>query len=568
MFINATTTPQSAQVSVTPRQWALWYLFCAVLLWLYVSPLLFYDGSLQFNTDEANYVWKADHISRDLGILASERAWRRHPPLIPAVVGLLAKLTSLQDAILVTTKTFALIGIVMVYILGVQLKGPIAGLVAGVFLAGDPTYRALSNKFLLDIPLMILFVICASFLVRGGRYRVWAVGAGILALFVKDYGVLVLIFALACIGWDFLIGRGWRPAAVAGTVLGLSVIVLIPLGYLQKHIPCCDPQRWLRWLSWHVHQAQFKGWHILDNSVGWLVPGLSKRYLVLVLLPAVPLIAKMLSFSPSRVNVILFAWIAVILGPFLANRASEERVILLFAPALYLIVGVAVAQGLRLVKTPALARTLIAISLLGCVSVLLLAQRNPEVLYYVQCRFRAYYPTGEWIGQNVPRSAGVVFTRSSHQVRFYAKSDFERDGGIFYGKDEWTGIPQTVAEFQQVLDRTDKSAYLIVDIEEKPDPRWLYPPRRDAAEAIHALGFGVVHVVWVPVGERCDIPEWPYYSELLSFLKRLNLPLYRNDGGRKERIDAVIFKRNGMPANSQGAGLLPHERLESSNGGG
>jgi hypothetical protein len=299
-----------------------------------------------------------------------------------------------------------------------------------------------------------------------------------------------------------------------------------------------------------------------------LAPGLHKRYLALLLLLAVPFIARMLFFSTGRMNVILFAWLATVLGPYLGSYASEERVILLFAPALYLIVGVAVAQGLSLVKTPVLARSLVAITLAGCVSVLLLAQRNPEVLYYLQCRFRAYYPTGEWIEQNVSRSAGVVFTRSSHQVRLYAKSDFQKDGGIFYGEDEWSGIPQTEAKFRQVLDRTDKSAYLIVDIEEKPDPRWLYPPRRESAEVIDALGFGVVHVVWVPVGERCDIPEWPYFSQLPGFLKHLQLPLYRDNGGVRERIDAVIFKRNETPRKAQGAASPMYPRLENTDGAG
>lgn len=540
MFINAKTT-QGIQASATPTQWALWYAFCALLLWLYASPLLFYDGSLQFNTDEANYVWKADHISRDLSVLSSERAWRRHPPLIPVIVGLLAKLMPMEVAVLVATKTFALVGLVTVYILGVQLMGPVAGLIASALLAADPTYRMLSNKLLLDIPLMILFVICASLLVRGGRYRVWAVATGILALFVKVYGVLVLVFAGAYIAWEFFIDRGWRPAVVLGIVLLSSAATLLPLGYYLGHIPCCDL---LPWLSWLAHQAQLRIWSILDNSVGWIAPGLQKRYLALLLLLAIPFVAKMLSFSPARTNVILLAWIATILLPFLVNYSGDERVILLFAPALYLVVGVSVAQGLRLVGTPVLARSLFAVSLLGCVAVLLMAQKNPEVLYYTECRFRAYHPTGEWIRQNVSRSAGVVFTRSSHQVRLYAKSDFEKDGGIFYGHDEWTGAPQTVAEFRRVLDSTDKTAYLIVDIEEKVEPYWLYPPRRDAAEVIHSLGFDVAHVVWVPVDARCDIPEWPYYSELPGFLKHLNLDLYRNTGATRERIDAVIFRRN------------------------
>jgi hypothetical protein len=566
MFISTATTSQDARVSVTSRQWVLWYLLCAVLFWLYASPLLFHDGFLQMNSDEANYVWKAQHISRDVGILASEQAWRRHPPLIPAIVGLLAKLMSLHAAVLVTTKTFAVIGIVLVYLLGVQLKGPVAGLIAGVLLAADPTYRGLSNILLLDIPLMILFIVCAWFLLRGGGCQVWAVGTGILALFVKDYGILVLAYALACIAWDFLIDRGWRPVAVLGLVLASSLATFVPLGYFQGHIPLWrHSYEWFAWFSWLGNEAQLKGWGILDNSLGWMVPGVQKRYLGLVLLFAFPFVFKMMAFFPVRTNVILFGWIAAILGPFLFSYTGDSRVILLFAPALYLIVGVCLAQGLRLVRTPAIARSVFAVLLLSCVFLLLMAQRNPGLAYYIKCRFQSYYPTGEWIRQNVSRSEGVVFTRSPHQVRFYAKSEFERDGGIFYGKDEWTGIPWTVPEFQRVLDRTDKTPYLIVDFDEKIDPPWFAPPNRDVAETIHALGFDVVHVVWVPADAVCDRPDSPYYSELPGFLKHLGLPLHRDTGATRERVDAVLFRRNGRPPPT--TAFVPATRALQGNGG-
>jgi hypothetical protein len=544
MFISSLIARQDACVSAASRHGALWYTLCFALLWLYVSPLLLQDSFLRMNSDEANYVWKAEHIARDLGTLASEQAWRRHPPLVPAVAGLLAKVTSLETAVLVTTKSIALAGIVMVYILGVQLKSPMAGLIAAVLLAADPTYRSLSNKLLLDIPLMLIFVVCASLLVRGDGYKFWAVGVGILALLVKNYAVLVLVFAVACITWDFLINRGWRPVKVIGAVLASSAVILLPIGYYQGHIPCCD---WLAWGEWLQHEAQLKIWSILDSSIGWMVPGIPKRYLGVLAVLTVPCVIKMLSYSKSRANVILVAWIATILTPFLFAYTGDARVILLFSPALYLIVGVCCAQALGLVRTPAVTRSLSGILVLGCAGVLLLAQRNPEVLYYTNCRFRAYYPTGEWVRRNVSPLGATVFTRSSHQVRFYAKSEFEKDGGIFYGYDEWTGIPWTVSDFERVLIQTEKPAFLIIDIEEKADPPWLFPPTRDAADAIQALGFQVAHVVWLPVGELCDIPNAPYYSELPGFLKQLGLPLYRNAGTTREMVDAVIFKRNRRP---------------------
>lgn len=544
MFISTTAAHQDDQVFATSRQRVLWYLLCAVLFWLYASPLLFHDGFLQLNSDEANYVWKAQHISRDVGFFATEQAWRRHPPLIPAVVGLLAKVMPLQVAVLVTTKTFAVIGIVMVYILGVQVGGPVAGLIASVLLAANPTYRGLSNILLLDIPLMTVFVVCALLLLRGGKCRVWAVVTGILALLVKDYGVLVLAYVLGCVTWDFLVGRGWRPVAVVGIILGSSVAVLAPLGLFLRHIPCCDA---LAWLSWLAQVAQPKIWHILDNGVGWLVPGVQKRYLGLLLLLAVPLVLKLLSFYSVRVKVILFAWIGAILGPYFLSYAVDERVVLLSAPAWYAILGACVAHGLRLVTTAAMARSLVVVLSLGCFFVLRMAQSNPGTLYYIKCRHRANYSTGQWIQQNVPNSGRVVFTRSPHQIRFYANSEFEKDGGIFYGNDEWTGIPRTVNDFRRVLDKTEKTSFLIVDFEEMPDPRWLSPPNRDAAEAIDALGFEMVHVVWVPVDGVCDRPNSPYYSELPGFLKHLKLPLYRNAGSTREQVGAVLFKRNRMP---------------------
>lgn len=542
MFMSSLMARQESCVSITRKQWVLWYAVCAALLWLYVFPLLFQDGFLRMNSDEAHYVWKAEHIARDLGTLATEQAWRRHPPLIPAIAGLLAKLMPLETAVLVTTKSIALAGIVMVYILGVQLKSPMAGLIAAVLLAADPTYRSLSNKMLLDIPLMLLFVVCASLLLRGGRYKIWAVGVGILALFVKNYAVLVLVYAFACIAWGLLTARGWRPAKIIGVVSAAAAITLLPVGYYQGHIPCCD---WFAWGAWLQHEAQLKFWSILDSSIGWMMPAVPKRYLGVLLVLMVPCVVKLLSYSGARANVILLAWLATILVPFLFAYTGDARVILLFSPALYLIVGVCCAQVLGVVRTPALSRTLSGVLLLGCVGVLLLAQTNPEVLYYTDCRFRAYYPTGEWIRRNVAPSGAIVFTRSSHQLRFYAQSEFEQDGGILYGYDEWTGVPWTIPDFERVLNQTEKPAFLVIDIEEKNDPPWLYPPTRDAAEAIQALGFQVAHIVWLPVDKVCDLPDSPYYSELPSFLKQLGLPLYRNIGSAREKVDAVIFKRDG-----------------------
>ena len=540
--MNSLIARQDTCVSTALKHGVLWYALCFALLWLYVSPLLLQNSFLRMNTDEANYVWKAEQISRDVGALASERVWRRHPPLIPAIVGVLAKLMSLEMAVLITTKTLALAGLVMVYVVGVQLKTPMAGLIASVLLAADPTYRSLSNKLLLDIPLMLLFVGCAALLLKGGRYKIWAVVAGIVALSVKNYGILVLVYALECIAWDFFVQRGWRPAKVLSIVGVSSAVALVPLGYYQGHIPCCD---WLAWGAWLQHEAQLKIWSILDTSIGWMVPGVPKRYLGTFLLLTLPFFVKMLSFSESRANVVLFAWIVTILAPFLFAYTGDDRVILLFAPALYLIVGLCLAQALDLVKTPAARRSMFAVLALSAVFVLLLAQRNPSVLHYTNCRFRAYHPAGEWIRQNISRSDAVVFTRSSHQVRFYAKSEFEKDGGIFYGYDEWTGIPWSVPEFDRVLDEAEKPAFLIMDIEEKADPPWLYPPTRVAAETIQRLGFRPVHLVWVPVNSFCDIPNSPYYSRLPDFMKQLGLPFYRHTGAARESLGAIIFQRNG-----------------------
>ena len=545
MFVEMKSSPNGSRVSTGSRELVLWYIFCALLLWLYVSPLLLHDSFLRMNTDEANYVWKAEQISRDLSILTTERAWRRHPPLIPTIVGLISRFTSVQLAVLITTRAFAILGIVMVYIVGVQLKSPMAGLIASVLLAADPTYRGLSSKLMLDIPLMILFVACASLLLKGGGYRIWAVAAGILALFVKDYGVLVLIYAVAFIAWDFLIGRGHRPAVVIGIVLATSVITLVPLGYYMGHIPrCCD---WLPWFGWLERQAEMRLWRILDNSVGWMLPGIPKRYLGLLLLLVLPFTVKLLSLLTIRKNAVLFAWVAIILVPFLFAYTGDERVILLFAPALYLLVGICLVQAVDFVRTSVLRRSAFALLCIGAAFVLFLAQRNPAVLYYTNCLFRAYYPTGHWIERNVAHSNSVVFTRSSHQLRYYAKGNFEQDGGFFFGQNEWTGIPASLVEFQHVLNATEKTAYLVVDIEEKTDPAWLYPPTPEAAEAIRALGFKPVHLVWLPVDSLCDVPDLPYYSELPTFLGQLKVSLYRNNGAARERVGAVIFQRNGKP---------------------
>lgn len=544
MFVDSASSDAGIPVSLMPKSRTLWYICCAVLFSLYAWPLLFHNGFSQMNSDEANYVWKADHLSRDLGILFSEWAWRRHPPLIPLIVGLLARLMPIELAVLIVTKICAVLGLVMVYILGARLGGPLAGLIASVLLATDPTYRALSNILLLDIPLMILFVTSAWFSLLGGRKRIYAVAVGVVALFVKDYGILVLVYSLACIAWDYLIGRGWRPAAVLGVVLAISAFALLPIGYLQGHIPRGS---WLAWFGWLGHEAQLKGWRILDNSLGWLVPDFPKRYMALILLGASPLLFKMLSHFALRTNLFLIAWIVAVLGPFLFSYTSDERVILLFSPALYLLFALCLSRAVELLKSPAVVSGVLAVLLASSVFLLLMAQQSPALAYYVKCRFQAHRPTGEWVREHVLPNGGVVFSRSPHQLRYYSKSEFEKDGGVFYGRDEWTGIPWPVEKFEGVLHGIHEAAYLVVDFDEKDVPPWLAPPSRESAEAILALGFELVQVIWVPVAPGCEFPANPFYAQVPGFLDHLGLSSYRNNGATKEKIGAALFRRNIRP---------------------
>jgi len=549
IILYNTKTPLGQGEPATSRQWILWYATCGLALWLFVSPLLFHDTFHRMTPDEAHYAWKAERISQDLTFLFSEQAWRRHPPLVPLGVGLLAKVMPLDAAILVATRTQAVLGLVMVYVLGVQLAGPVAGLVAGALLAADPTYRILSNRLLLDIPLMILFVASTWLLIRGGGCRIWAVGVGTLALFLKDYGVLTLLYALTCIAYDLLLKRGWRPITVVGALLTSSASILTLVGYFLLDYWFWIARFWSS-LSSLPNRVALTLWHLLDNSVGWAVPTVQKRYLAVLLLLAVPLVARLLSLSWRREYVFIFLWITIVLGSLvaIATYVVERRVIVLFVPALYLLVGICVVQGLRLARAPRLAHSLFGLAVLGSLLAPFLARANPEVLYYTQCRFSTQYPISDWIKHNISGSGVVVFSRSSHQLQFYAGRDYERDGGIFYGWNEHTGVPRTVPEFQRVLDATSKEAYLIVDIEDKPDPLWLYPPKRSAVEAIEALGFHLVHVVWVPVGEHCQIPDSPYYSELPRFIEHLGLPLYRTLEDKRERVGALVFRREAIGA--------------------
>ena len=91
----------------------------------------------------------------------------------------------------------------------------------------------------------------------------------------------------------------------------------------------------------------------------------------------------------------------------------------------------------------------------------------------------------------------------THQHRFYAGLEFEKDGGPLYGQNEWTGVP---FEWEQLVLEVEEHAgesWLAIGWNQDAMPNWLRYDEETGAR-LRRLGFEPVHETWLPANPACE----------------------------------------------------------------
>ncbi len=255
---------------------------------------------------------------------------------------------------------FIISGMLIAYVLGCWLYGPVAGLLGAAFTGYAPYVLLVSQGYVFgdvtDTPLLFLVPLAALALIRAyrtGRSR-WLVLAGVVAgLAYLTKGVLglpplAMALALALTeratppepGWHRLGGRG------LGTVLGAAALTAVPYTlYTSWAFPAAARRKNGSWLYAFFHS--YEGWgrppdyHL--TAYLFAMYGSALALLVVGSMATVTIIAMR---HRRRADIVVVAWIASLYIPLSISVTKAAPMTIAAVPAVGLAVGRSVSLGL------------------------------------------------------------------------------------------------------------------------------------------------------------------------------------------------------------------------------
>ena len=154
-------------------------------------------GAVGYNSDEAVYAGTAASMAGDTGLQGMFPVFRAHPLLFQTLVSVVYGIWPGELAGRVTAALVGVLTVLMTYLIARRLYGPVAGTVAGLFLAVMPYHVVVSRQVLLD-GMLVLFATAALYAVVRYCEQMslrWLLAAGAmmgLATLSKETAVVLL----------------------------------------------------------------------------------------------------------------------------------------------------------------------------------------------------------------------------------------------------------------------------------------------------------------------------------------------------------------------------------------
>lgn len=265
--------------------------------------------------------------------------------------------------------------LVMTFLAGRRLYGPVAGTVAVLFLAVSQPWLVSSHIIRPDImvaTLVMAATYCALRAVQdGGRY--WNLVAGLLMGMSFDIHPNSLAF-MPMVGFVYLARYGWRGALKSDVWLYVAGIGLGALYYIAIRIapnPGHFMEAFQYWIGVDKRPPALatRGGSAFDAELGRWTQYLSHRWMEAALLGLGVLTAAIRMVRQKRLDPILVGWLVSLLVFTVLVSSKTEFYMILFFPMLILLVAAAVAdvfdrlEGARLLASALL--VLMAVGVMG-----------------------------------------------------------------------------------------------------------------------------------------------------------------------------------------------------------
>ena len=450
--------------------------------------------------DEAAYMWQAGQLlnfnyigTRIQEPLGLGVIWFYDLFLHPFTAGRLMGLT------------FSVAGIILIYLLGTEIKDKFIGIIAALLLTFHHLFWYLSEKALLDVPLTTMFILVAYLLIKSEKTpncnlkflpkiiqkNFWPIllGSSLIASVVtKQAGILEVVYVLIY----FLITRMHKIVKdkvamfALGIPLGFILIGTVAYYILFRSFLLSKFFRYLFGMRSLSQPFNFVG--IIPFVLTWYI----------IPLFVIGMVFALIYRRKSDLMLLLWFWVFFIF--FSINIGGPlPRYLLPILPAALILAAIALDEiriYLKQILNVSIPKfVFIIIVIFFCFT---FYQQGDEMNLSKADSYVGFRDAGEWLAQNVPEDA-VVYAGSPAAIRLFYGEEYlnegystgfgSPDGKIYYG------FPATKQEFEQQLLTRPDNVYLEVDVWEYKNQQWMYPLSQENFEYLMSLGFEVVHVI-------------------------------------------------------------------------
>jgi 4-amino-4-deoxy-L-arabinose transferase-like glycosyltransferase len=450
--------------------------------------------------DEATYMWQASQL-----LNPSYIGVRIREPVVLVVMAFNKLFADPFIAGRITALAFALLGIILIYYLGIELKDRFVGLMAAMLLTFHHLFWFLNEKMILDAPLTTMFIFIAYLLFKVEKQEKSSSAKSVKQIIEKHFlaltlgSVLVLTFltkgagilALVILLLYFVFTR--RMSVIRDTKVVYSIVVPVVFLVLGSAVYYLLFGKFVL-NTFFVYLFSMRSITQPFNFVGILPFVLSAPILILTI---IGMFFAIMYRRKTDIYLLLWFWVYFIF--FSVNIGGPlPRYILPILPAAILFSVLALDEiriyfkrllGLKLPRV-----VFIVIIAIVCFS---LFNQGQNMILDKEYSYLGFEEAGDWLSYNLPDGA-ILFAGSPAAIRLfsgfeyinvgYAENYGDPNGQLYYG------MPKEVNDFEVLINQYD-DVYLEIDVWEYANQGWAYPLNQEKVDYLYSLGFEVVHVV-------------------------------------------------------------------------
>lgn len=478
--------------------------FLAILFVAFLIRLKYITQESIWN-DSAVHLWYAIKVTKEpLFFFSKEYLLGDYtiPQTIMAIFYLFTKNIILAGQII--TMFYALVGIIFMYLLGKELKGKFAGVLAASLLTFNHIVWFYSVRPLGDSPLLITVIILLYCIVKLEKEKTakWGILSGVFfiaAIFTKVQAVL---FSLAVIIYVLLFKRK-EMFKERGTIYSWA----IPTGFLLLahifgkilfHAGILD-RVFNLFLDTRGMPFGFEAFGMIKWIFSW-------QLLILAILGLILAIFYKEKKYYFPITLFFFYWLF-----FEINVDNTQDRYMLPLLSVGVIFAVFALEEIRLFVSMFTPKKISSVAYLIPLIVILMISWNyyhtgDSLIYNKTFSYTGYQEAGQWLKDNVPIN-DPIFVGEYRSIRLFAEREFggpppENYGGTIINlrspyryTENFDNVSQKNFE-EDILNASKNSdVYLEIDIWEYYQPGWYYPLSQKSIDYFTSLGFNMVKVV-------------------------------------------------------------------------